>query len=100
MLVNKVLDYPLAHLVHYANLVFIEMENRGYKPNPESLFRWIDIEELENFDNNIPIYFGWHTERYFMQCYYNLQEKFDCGGITDKEWEKIENRYLELCLEE
>lgn len=25
----------------------------------------------------------WHNDRYFLQCFYNLQEKHDCGGITE-----------------
>lgn len=31
----------------------------------------------------------WHEDRYFIQCYYNLQEKYDCGGINPEDWEKI-----------
>lgn len=33
----------------------------------------------------------------FLQCFYNLQEKHDCGGITDKEWCKIVNKYERSC---
>ena len=33
---------------------------------------------------------GWHTDEYLKQCYYNLQEKHDRGGITDQEWQDIE----------
>lgn len=33
------------------------------------------------------------------QCYYNLQEKYDCGGITQVEWQKIENKFNELSKE-
>lgn len=36
----------------------------------------------------------WHNDRYFLQCFYNLQEKHDCGGITDKEWCKIVNKVV------
>lgn len=25
------------------------------------------------------IYTGWHNDRYLRQCFYNLQEKADCG---------------------
>lgn len=38
------------------------------------------------------IYRDWHNDRYFTQCYYNLQEKHDCGGISDKEWQIILNK--------
>ena len=37
----------------------------------------------------------WHNDRYFWQCYYNLQEKYDCGGITEEEWQKIKERARE-----
>ena len=40
-------------------------------------------------DYNIIIFGDWHNDRYLMQCYYNLQEKHDCGGISDDEWQKI-----------
>lgn len=42
------------------------------------------------------LFAGWHNDRYLTQCYYNLQEKHDCGGIADDEWEDIERRYIEL----
>ena len=31
----------------------------------------------------------WHNERYLRQCYYNLQEKYDCGLIKEREWREI-----------
>lgn len=30
------------------------------------------------------------NNRYLTQCFFNLQEKYDCGGITDEEWGQIE----------
>jgi hypothetical protein len=33
------------------------------------------------------------NERYLKQCLYNLQEKYDCGGISQKEWQKIEDKF-------
>jgi hypothetical protein len=35
------------------------------------------------------LFSGWHTSRYYQQCYYNLEEKYDCGGLTFEEWDKI-----------
>ena len=35
--------------------------------------------------------FNEDNDRYLKQCYYNLQEKYDRGIITQEEWEKIEN---------
>ena len=35
----------------------------------------------------------WHTNRYLKQCLYNLEEKYDRGGITQEEWDNIYNKY-------
>ena len=45
-------------------------------------------------DDKIPVeydvlYKDWHDRRYATQCYYNLEEKYDRGGIPDYEWDKI-----------
>lgn len=41
---------------------------------------------------------GWHNERYLKQCYYNLQEKYDCGGISKEEWMKV-YKYVNFALD-
>ena len=38
------------------------------------------------------IFPDWHNDRYMWQCYANLEEKHDCGGIPDEEWARIEER--------
>jgi len=37
------------------------------------------------------LYSGWHNKRYLKQCYYNLEEKADNGGLTEDEWKLIIN---------
>lgn len=96
ILVNKILEYPSVHFQLYCHNVCSEMLNRGYKVDSavfERLFRNIDDAENKNvFDTSFVgrLYETWHNDRYFWQCYYNLQEKYDCGGITEDEWQKIE----------
>ena len=46
------------------------------KPN----WKIISFDELLN---------NWHTSRYLTQCYYNLEEKYDCGGINNNDFSKI-----------
>ena len=88
LLVNKIMDYPIEHFFVYGVMVARELERRGYKvcaekfintfPNYKYLF-WQTVR-ISN------MFCGWHNDRYFWQCFYNLQEKYDCGGITDEEW--------------
>ncbi len=80
LLVNKIMDYPLEHFWRYSYEVCHEMEERGYKCN------WDKIDKYIFAPGHIPKYDemfeGWHNDRYLIQCYYNLQEKYDCGGFT------------------
>ena len=36
---------------------------------------------------------GWHNDRYLAQCYYNLEEKYDCGGVAEEWFRKITEIY-------
>lgn len=95
ILVNKVLDYDKAHFFAYTKLVLKELENRNFNIKKETFRKFLTYMEISetNFNNTnmdlSDIYKEWHNERYFLQCYYNLQEKYDCGGIDEEEWMKI-----------
>ena len=74
LLVNKILDYDISDFYSYSILVSNEMLRRGYK---------VDRSKFEKYckcDRFISRPFeGWHNDRYFLQYFYNLQEKYDCG---------------------
>lgn len=96
ILVNKVMDYPLDHFYNYSRYVFLEMSHRGYTANYTKFDKWI----LTMFSEDIrlrDLFPAWHNNRYLLQCFYNLQEKYDCGGISKIDWECIhlfmESRY-------
>lgn len=98
ILVNRVMDYPPEHLYSYFALVVDEMTRRGYRCNT-SKFTTPHHRVYGLNRKNIPkreIFQGWHNGRYLLQCYYNLQEKHDCGGITDEEWQRVEDRCREV----
>ena len=88
ILVNKIMEYPMAHFYNYTEEVYLEMNERGYN---------VDFSKFNKYFECVPygcnswddMFKDWHNDRYFIQCYYNLQEKYDCGGITDEEWSKI-----------
>ena len=108
ILVNRICEYPPQHLYSYTSLVLEEMSKRGFHSSGRSYqnytcrmyplmtkYRTVvgDIPWDVPFDS---IFAGWHDIRYLNQCFCNLQEKFDCGGITYEEWEKIKHRYFML----
>lgn len=108
LLVNKVMDYSHIELIEYSNRVIEEMNYRNFKINMKKYDDFIqNLYKNKNKFKNIKKsylgqYIGWHTEKYYYQCYYNLEEKHDCGGISDDEWFKIQmNEHhfrLRICL--
>lgn len=102
ILVNEILNYPMIHFVAYVDLVLKEMHKRGYKVSEKSytnlcsnLEQGIDhfkvSFELSLIRDSGDVFMNWHNNRYLKQCFYNLQEKYDRGGIPDHEWQKIKD---------
>lgn len=104
ILVNKVLDYNKSHFIAYTKLVLKELKNKNYHIRQDTFQKFLTYMEIsENDFNSVniklsDIYQDWHNDRYFLQCYYNLQEKYDCGGINEEEWMKIEEQSNDLLL--
>ena len=91
LLVNEILKYSLDHFFIYCALVYKEMKRRGFNVKAERLTRLTANQNLNDtflkyIDFNAPtpefLFCWWHNDRYLVQCYFNLQEKFDCGGIV------------------
>lgn len=91
LLVNFVMDYPFNHFISYAYYAREEMNKRGYR-TMESV--WKKITSLvDNNDYNIlpinEVYYKKMDEKYLDICFYNLYEKYLCGGISDDDFIKI-----------
>lgn len=82
ILINYVYDYPEENLLRYANIVAGEMAARGLTIRSWdkylSLVSRTDPAKVSALDNKNP-FPNHHTDRYFIQCFFNLQEKFDRG---------------------
>lgn len=94
LLVNPVMDYPLDHLWSYGNRIYVEMAFRGFSADLSKLAKYF-LNEAQKLSPMSRIWPSWHTNRYLLQCYYNLQEKYDRGGILKAEWEKVRD-YVEI----
>lgn len=98
ILVNKIMDYPIEHFHYYGFLVCIEIQNRGFKCDFAKFNNYFPFNEYNKYKPVLykELFKNWHNYRYLDQCYYNLQEKFDCGGISKEDWQKISLRVTEL----
>ena len=99
LLVNKVMDYPLPHFSMYAGLVYNEMRKRGYKCSSERFKRHLPLGN-SGYCTYEELFWDWHNSRYLAQCFFNLQEKYDCGGISEDEWQAIERRFTEVLCQD
>ena len=95
-LVNKVLDYNIQEFKNYTALIISQLRQRNIKYLNS---KWEEIRDwdCEHFDNDryfgAKLYDGWHNHRYLTQCYYNLQEKYDCGIVSEQSWKRIDEFY-------
>ena len=92
ILVNKIMDYPMDHFITYAAAVRAEMTSRGYRTMNSV---WDKITKVADGSCTIlpieEIYPEWMNEEYLAICYYNLKEKYMCGGIKEEEFKRIDD---------
>lgn len=78
ILINYVYEYPKENLLAYSLLVIKEMLRRDIDikkwANYDLYFK--DVKLSTKIDNPFPNH---HDNRYLLQCFYNLQEKYDRG---------------------
>ena len=84
VLVNFIMDYDFNHFVSYAYYVRQEMKNRGYR-TIDSV--WNKIIALKPAWNLLPlnkVFEEKMNDEYLTICYWNLREKWLCGGFGDE----------------
>lgn len=89
ILVNFVLNYDYDNFISYAAEVREEMIKRGYRTMNSV---WEKITSLKVNWVKLPhnkIYKEKMNNIYLEICYYNLYEKYLCGGIEEKDWDNI-----------
>jgi uncharacterized protein (TIGR02328 family) len=92
-LVSYVMNYDRDLFYNYTSRVCQEMCYRDIN------YKDTYLCEIANFCNVIPnslypmdnLDYPEHNNRYLKQCYYNLQEKYDRGIISEEEWKNIDS---------
>ena len=89
-------NYDIAYLGQYYGCVLLEFNERNINRKEtydEGIICFVamvtQMQPQEIMDNDLK--FKEDNIRYLIQCYYNLQEKYDRGIITQEEWNKIES---------
>ena len=98
-LVSYVMDYDKKYFMSYVFDLGVEMDKREIKYKDKL---YDEICEFCNWNGVLNGNYNYleHNDRYLKQCFYNLEEKFDRGIITEQEWFKIlEVAYKEDIIE-
>lgn len=95
LLVNKVMNYSEDEFNLYSRQVWAEMCKRGYRCDwyKFSIYRKDCPYE---YKGEPQLFVGWHNTRYLNQCLGNLEEKYDCGGLSLEEWTTLIKGYISI----
>jgi len=93
ILVNKVLKYDYDHFITYSWLIRQEMMKRGYRTMESVWQKIISLKPNYTILSKEEVYPDWMDDTYLTICYYNLFEKYHCGGIAVEDWEPIDRFY-------
>ena len=90
ILINYVYEYPKSELMWFSNLVINELDKRGVEI--KSLNKYLSYFESTTLNPWHDLFAKHHTDRYLLQCFYNLQEKYDRGqkDFSKEQYEKLE----------
>lgn len=93
ILIDFVYYYPKEDLLTYSTYILLEFNKRHYGYSLENFDKYFG--KVKKSDLVEEPFKGKFTDRYLKQCLYNLQEKYDCNGISKEEWQIIEDRIRE-----
>lgn len=93
-LVSYVMNYSKMYFLSYVCMVIDELNHRNINYQSKYVNEIIDFCMYDR--GNIHLIYHEHNDRYFLQCYFNLQEKYDRGIISDEEWKPIQDLFWQL----
>lgn len=90
LLVNFVMNYPFDEFISYCYYVRQEMTKRGYKTMEKVWEKIVSLKPDYRLIKKEELFKTHMNDRYLTICYYNLDEKYLCGGIAPDDMKKIE----------
>ena len=90
ILVNFVTEYSVDHLINYSLLIREEMTKRGYRTMQSVEDKIVSLNLKYRKMKIEDIYSEKMNNIYLKICLYNLYEKYLCGGISQEEFDKIQ----------
>lgn len=94
-LVSYVMDYTREYFLDYVKKIVCELDKRNIKYQ-EKYYLEIDKFCWEDKMSFHPCNYPEHNHRYLLQCYYNLEEKYDRGIVSFDDFQKIQEIIKDL----
>ena len=96
--IEHVKRYKPTHFVRYIAIVKQEIENHKYRIYTQPYLQMlnnISLAETVSFSDYDPsaLFAKWQNDIYLRECLYMLENDYVDDFITDKEWEKIIERF-------
>lgn len=89
ILINFVYNKSKDDLFSYSVKVAAEMLKRGYHINKKTFDKYFN-DYLKGTHYIPDPFVEKMDDEYLTICYFNLLEKYRCGGISEEEWQKID----------
>lgn len=87
-LVSYITKYDKKVFLCYTNMILNEMIHRNMRYTTKLFYEILEFSGSKEMYIN-DYFYPEHNDRYLLQCYYNLQEKYDRKIISEDEWQKI-----------
>lgn len=93
ILINYVYEYEKIDLHEYSLMVMKEINHRGYNLKLDNFLAYFSNTVFCKGRGLYTPFQRHHTQQYLIQCFYNLQEKFDRGqkDFSREEYENLED---------
>ena len=96
LLVNFIMDYDFNHFISYAYYVREEMTRRGYRTMNSVWEKIVALKSSYSILSLEQVFSEKMDWGYYVICYFNLEEKYLCGGIKEEDWKRIKEPYKML----
>ena len=99
-LVSYVKDHNKEYFMWYLAHLDVALTMRKIKHKDKYYNEILDFceEDIDEEAEYVEMPYPEHNDRYFAQCYYNLEEKHDRGIISDEEWLPIEELWCDYII--
>lgn len=99
-LVSYVMEHSKEYFMEYSWQLTQELLKRNIKYKQKYYNEILEFCDNDiDYESEVTLYYPEHNDRYLAQCYFNLQEKYDRGIVSEEDWKNIHKNIYGLIKE-